>query len=275
MSTVRKKGGVACCSCLSDKEAPVASILRCSNLTTGMDDAEIAELLASSQVRRHVFSAGEIVFHDGDQPHSLYILLRGEVHILKDTFSGRRIFISEVNEPGDMFGEFGIAQLVFALHILRQFRDVAELALAGGVIHQADQPHPVLGPEFRELVQQGLAANLGAQVDMMADPHPPRRDQRIQFIRQRTGMRPNTMVLGAAAYADLKFHPKLAAALGNDPNFAATIAGEIANRVRFDAAQTLAAPQQAQARANIGALGAVEIGNPDHDFVADYTAAKA
>ena len=105
MSTVRKKGGVACCSCLSDKEAPVASILRCSNLTTGMDDAEIAELLASSQVRRHVFSAGEIVFHDGDQPHSLYILLRGEVHILKDTFSGRRIFISEVNEPGDMFGE--------------------------------------------------------------------------------------------------------------------------------------------------------------------------
>lgn len=96
---------MACCSCLSDKEAPVASILRCSNLTTGMDDAEIAELLASSQVRRHVFSAGEIVFHDGDQPHSLYILLRGEVHILKDTFSGRRIFISEVNEPGDMFGE--------------------------------------------------------------------------------------------------------------------------------------------------------------------------
>ena len=105
MSTVRKKGGPACCSCLSNQEAPVASILRCSNLTTGMDDAEIAELLASSQVRRHVFAPGEIVFHDGDQPHSLYILLRGEVHILKDTFSGRRIFISEVNEPGDMFGE--------------------------------------------------------------------------------------------------------------------------------------------------------------------------
>lgn len=105
MSTVRKKGGPGCCSCLSGQEAPVPAILRCSNLTTGMDDAELAELLASSQVRRHVFSAGEIVFHDGDQPHSLYILLRGEVHILKDTFSGRRIFISEVNEPGDMFGE--------------------------------------------------------------------------------------------------------------------------------------------------------------------------
>ena len=41
---------------------------------------------------------------------------------------------------------------------------------------------------------------------------------------------------------------ELAAALGNDPSFAATIAGEIANRVRYDAAQALSAPQQAQAR---------------------------
>lgn len=83
----------------------------------------------------------------------------------------------------------------------------------------------------------------------------------------------NDLTAGAAAALDTL--SELAAALGNDPNFAATIAGEIANRVRFDAAQTLTAPQQARARANIGALGAVEIGNPDHDFVADYTAAKA
>lgn len=83
----------------------MADVLRCSTLTAGMGEAEIAELLASSQVKRHVFSAGEIVFHEGDEPHSLYILLSGEVHILKDTFSGRRIFVSEVNEPGDMFGE--------------------------------------------------------------------------------------------------------------------------------------------------------------------------
>ena len=83
----------------------------------------------------------------------------------------------------------------------------------------------------------------------------------------------NELTNGAGAALDTL--AELANALGNDPSFAATIAGEIANRVRYDAAQTLTAPQQAQARANIGALGAVEIGNPDHDFVADYTAAKA
>ena len=83
----------------------------------------------------------------------------------------------------------------------------------------------------------------------------------------------NDLTAGAAAALDTL--SELAAALNNDPAFAATIAAEIANRVRFDAAQTLTAPQQTQARANIGAQSAAAIGDPDHNFVADYTAAKA
>lgn len=68
---------------------------------------------------------------------------------------------------------------------------------------------------------------------------------------------------------------ELATALNNDPNFATTIATEISNRVRYDAAQTLTAPQQAQARTNIGAVSTTDVGNTDRDFVADYTTAKA
>ena len=68
---------------------------------------------------------------------------------------------------------------------------------------------------------------------------------------------------------------ELAAALGNDPNFSATLATQIANRVRYDAAQTLTAPQQTQARANIGAQSAAAIGDPERDLVADYNTAKA
>ena len=83
----------------------------------------------------------------------------------------------------------------------------------------------------------------------------------------------NDLTAGAAAALDTL--SELAAALNNDPAFAATIAAEIANRVRFDAAQTLTAPQMAQARANIGAQSAAAIGDPDRDLVADYTAAKA
>lgn len=75
---------------------------------------------------------------------------------------------------------------------------------------------------------------------------------------------------------------ELASALGNDPSFATTIAASVANRVRYDAAQTLTSPQQAQARANIGAAAASDVvalttglGTYDRDYVADYTTAKA
>lgn len=75
---------------------------------------------------------------------------------------------------------------------------------------------------------------------------------------------------------------ELADALNNDPSFAANIAIEIGNRVRFDAAQTLTAPQQAQARTNIGAADATTVsglvaglGTYDSDYVTTYTTAKS
>ncbi len=61
---------------------------------------------------------------------------------------------------------------------------------------------------------------------------------------------------------------ELAAALGNDANFSATVATALTNRIRFDAAQTLTTLQQGQACANIG------VGDPAHNFVTDYTTAK-
>lgn len=90
----------------------------------------------------------------------------------------------------------------------------------------------------------------------------------------------NDLVGGASAALDTL--SELATALGNDPSFAATLATQIANRVRFDAVQTLTSPQQAQARSNIGAAAASDVsalttglGAYDHDFAADYVAAKA
>lgn len=70
------------------------------------------------------------------------------------------------------------------------------------------------------------------------------------------------------ASAALDTFKELADALGNDPNFASTIATGLANRVRFDAVQTLTAVQKKQACENIG------VGNPDYDFTADYITVK-
>ncbi|MFZ4626436.1 MAG: hypothetical protein ACOYNF_19655 [Rhodoferax sp.] len=90
----------------------------------------------------------------------------------------------------------------------------------------------------------------------------------------------NSLVNGAAAALDTL--NELAAALGNDPAFATTIAADIANRVRYDSAQTLTGSQQAQARVNIAAADAValttlttNVGDTTRDLAADYATAKA
>ncbi|CAG2146141.1 hypothetical protein [Ralstonia mannitolilytica] len=55
---------------------------------------------------------------------------------------------------------------------------------------------------------------------------------------------------------------------GLDPLLAA-----VNNRVRFDAAQSLTVAEQLQARSNIGAVAATDVGNTDTDFVAVFVGA--
>lgn len=78
--------------------------------------------------------------------------------------------------------------------------------------------------------------------------------------------------LVASSPAALDTLNELAAALGNDPSFAATTATALGNRVRFDDAQTLTAGQKVQGNANLGSLSLVDAGNPATNFVAVFEA---
>lgn len=66
---------------------------------------------------------------------------------------------------------------------------------------------------------------------------------------------------------------EIAAALGNDANFATTILTALGFRVRYDAAQSLTAGQKIQALANIGAASDLEIGWTETDLAAAFSAA--
>lgn len=75
------------------------------------------------------------------------------------------------------------------------------------------------------------------------------------------------LVNGAPATFDtLK---EIADYIASDQTATGALTTAIGSRVRFDAAQTLTAAEQAQACANIG------VGDPATDFVASYTTAKA
>lgn len=83
-------------------------------------------------------------------------------------------------------------------------------------------------------------------------------------------------ILGAGVPAALDTLDELAAALGDDANFAATITTALANRLRVDtAAQGLDATQKSNARTNIDVYSKTELGNPETDLAAAYATAKA
>lgn len=78
--------------------------------------------------------------------------------------------------------------------------------------------------------------------------------------------------LTAGAPTALDTLDELAAALGDDANFAATVTTALGNRVRTDtAAQGLNTTQKSNARTNIGAdITTAEIGDPDTNFVTTF-----
>lgn len=78
------------------------------------------------------------------------------------------------------------------------------------------------------------------------------------------------IVAGAPAAYDtlLEISNKLA----TDDSALSSLLSAVGNRVAFDQAQTLTAPQKAQAIANIGAIAASDVGDPATDFVATFNA---
>ena len=65
---------------------------------------------------------------------------------------------------------------------------------------------------------------------------------------------------------------ELQQALQNDQTGIAALTAAIDKRVRFDAVQTLTAPEQLQTRTNIGAVASIDIGDTTTDFFAIFEA---
>lgn len=83
-----------------------------------------------------------------------------------------------------------------------------------------------------------------------------------------------------AAPGSLDTLKELADAIGDDPNFAASVAAALGNRLRVDAAQSLSAGQKTQGQSNLGlgplaALNAVPFSNIDSAALASSTEAAA
>ena len=80
-------------------------------------------------------------------------------------------------------------------------------------------------------------------------------------------------ILGPGVSAALDTLKELGDALAANDGEIATITTALANRVRFDAAQTLTTGEQLQARQNIGAVSTADVGDTTTNYVTLFEAA--
>jgi hypothetical protein len=87
-----------------------------------------------------------------------------------------------------------------------------------------------------------------------------------------TAINAATAALVASSPAALDTLNELAAAMGNDANFATTTANALGNRLRVDASQTLSAAQKTQGQTNLGVPSTADVGDTTTNFVDVFNA---
>ncbi len=66
---------------------------------------EISYLIEEKDTDIKRYEKGSFIFEENDTPDRLYVLIKGYVEVSKLTFSGKKILITTIENPGDMFAE--------------------------------------------------------------------------------------------------------------------------------------------------------------------------
>jgi CRP-like cAMP-binding protein len=80
-------------------------VLAATEFFGGLDQEALEKLDTSAVTRRLV--RGDVLFSEGDDPDSLYVVLRGRIAIATKSFDGRESVLA-LMEAGDLFGELGL-----------------------------------------------------------------------------------------------------------------------------------------------------------------------
>ncbi len=90
---------------VAKKPMTADNFLRQVSLFAGLSRAELTSLAAL--VRTHRYTAGENIFHEGDEGTALYIIEKGEVKIVRRSPEGKEVVLS-LFRATDLFGELAL-----------------------------------------------------------------------------------------------------------------------------------------------------------------------
>ncbi|MEJ5187118.1 MAG: Crp/Fnr family transcriptional regulator [Candidatus Geothermincolales bacterium] len=87
---------------MEEKESPKVNIFWKIPMFEYLDEKELDRLY--SMCERETYPKGEYIFFECDQPRKLYVVVSGQVKLLKQSDDGREMIL-EMAYPGDVFGE--------------------------------------------------------------------------------------------------------------------------------------------------------------------------
>jgi CRP/FNR family cyclic AMP-dependent transcriptional regulator len=134
-------------------------VLSRTSLFRHLDDAELDEIIA--RARRRVFKKGHLVFREGDEARSLFVILEGLVKVYVGSDDGDEMVLATLRPP-DVFGEIAVvdgrprsasAQTLDATTVLELERD-AFLELVGASPSMTEALLTSLGDVLRRLTEQ-------------------------------------------------------------------------------------------------------------------------
>lgn len=90
---------------LNSKLKDAVKVLNKSYLFEGMTQEDIEKVLTCSGALMKKYAKNDIIFDQLDKPDYLFVLISGSVAVCKDSISGKRVIVTVIDSPGDIFGE--------------------------------------------------------------------------------------------------------------------------------------------------------------------------
>src|SRR5205814_9581828 len=102
------------------------------------------------------YSAGQMVFEQGDAPDRFYIISGGEVEVVRRRRDGREKILA-VLHPGDYFGEIGLLTEARRNASIRAKTDVQLLAMSWDDFRRVIESSEASRKDFADIMRERLA----------------------------------------------------------------------------------------------------------------------
>ncbi len=138
-------------------EESTGTLFRSLPIFAGLSDADLHQLGAVAVPRS--YQAGEVVFHEGDEGDSCFVIREGTMKATKTHSNGRTIALTELR-PGSMFGELAMFSGERRSATIEAVEPTTAVALLGPDVRRLLLDHPDIAIKMlAALAERVRAAN--------------------------------------------------------------------------------------------------------------------